>query len=117
MSNAAVSASHASSARALYVYYRVPKGQEAAVRAVIEAMQATLQDVQPGLHTKLMCRADAPAQAEEATWMEVYEHPDGVSEQCQTQLASLAQALPTGLTGPRHTEIFCLMVPGTKAHA
>jgi hypothetical protein len=101
----------------LYVYYRVPRAQEAAARAVIEAMQATLRDVQPGLHARLMCRADTPAQAAEATWMEVYEHPDGLSDSCRSELAQLSRALPAGLIGPRHTEIFCPLVHGTKAHA
>jgi hypothetical protein len=115
MSNAAASAPQARYV-SLYVYYRVPKNQEAAVRAAIEAMQATLRDVQPGLHARLMCRADTAAQADEATWMEVYEHPDGLSKQCRAQLAMLSQALPEGLTSARHTEIFCPLAPAAKAH-
>jgi len=63
-----------------------------------------------------MCRADEATPLDEATWMEVYEHPEGVSASCEAQLAWLSQALPAGLTGPRHTEIFCPLVPGTKAH-
>jgi hypothetical protein len=117
MSNAAVSAHCPRPWRSLYVYYRVPHGQETAARTAIETMQATLRDAQPGLLTRLMCRADEAGHAPEATWMEVYEHPEGVSQACETQLVALAQALPPGLIGPRHTEIFCPLVPGTTAHA
>lgn len=117
MSNAAESTSCSRPARSLYVYYRVPTGQEEAARAAIETMQAMLRDVQAGLLTRLMCRADTPAEADEATWMEVYEHPDGVSQACEAQLTLLSQTLPAGLTGPRHTEIFCPLVPGAKAQA
>ena len=117
MSNAAVSADCPRPLRSLYVYYRVPQGQETAARTAIETMQATLRDVQTGLLTRLMCRADEAGKAQDATWMEVYEHPDGISQACETQLVALAQALPPGLIGPRHTEIFCPLVPGTTAHA
>ena len=125
MPNVAISAHCASPLRSLYVYYRVPHGHDMAARAAIETMQATLREIQPGLLTSLMCRADEPPSkakdakeaAKEATWMEVYEHPEGVNDVCEKQLAALAQALPPGLIGPRHTEIFCPLVPGTMAHA
>ena len=118
MSNAAVSAHCPRPLRSLYVYYRVPPGQETAAQTAIETMQATLRDCQPGLLTRLMCRADEAGKAQDATWMEVYEHPEGgISQACEMHLESLAQALPPGLIGPRHIEIFCPLVPGTTAHA
>lgn len=96
--------------RSLYVYYRVAPEQALAARAAIETMQATLRQCQPGLRAQLMRRADGiihPA-TDEATWMEIYEHPqEGVSTECEALLQTLSHALPAGLTGPRHTEIFC----------
>ena len=96
--------------RALYVYYRVAPEQAPAARTAIETMQATLRQCQIGLRAQLMCRADGiiHSAADEATWMEIYEHPqEGVSAECEAMLQTLSHALPAGLTGPRHTEIFC----------
>jgi hypothetical protein len=103
MSDVSASPSCPPSGRALYVYYRVQAGQEAAARAVIDTMQATLKPFQPGLRARLMGRVEAAA---ESTWMEVYEHPDGVSPACEAMLDHLASALPDGLFGPRHVEVF-----------
>lgn len=103
--------------RSLYVYYRVHAGKEAAARTAIETMQATLKPLHPGLCARLMCRVDAPSAkvgdtGAEQTWMEVYEHPDGVSHACETTLQALASALPDDMFGPRHVEIFsCVGVP------
>ena len=88
--------------RSLYVYYRVHDGQEAAARAAIETMQATLTPLQPGLCMRLMRKDDASG----VTWMEVYEHPAGVSHACEAMLETLASALPDGLFGKRHVEVF-----------
>lgn len=99
-----------STGRSLYVYYRVHAGQEAAARAAIEIMQATLRPLQSGLCTRLMRRVDEADGAVDATWMEVYEHPEGVSHACEAMLQTLASALPDGLFGPRHVEIFSPVV-------
>lgn len=88
--------------RSLYVYYRVRDGQEAVARVAIETMQATLKPLQPGLCARLMRKTDATG----VTWMEVYEHPDGVSHACEAMLETLASALPDGLFGQRHVEVF-----------
>jgi Domain of unknown function (DUF4936) len=94
------------SGRALYVYYRVPMGSQAEAQALVCAMQARLTAAHPGLRANLLARADE-AQASEPTWMEVYEHPDGISQECEAQLADMVATLPVGLIGPRHTEVFC----------
>jgi len=101
MSNADRTAS-----RSLYVYYRVPTGHEAQARQAVEAMQTRLSDAHPGLRTRLMCRADGQPLTGEQTWMEVYEHPDGVSMACEALLNAWAGALPAGLIGARHVEVF-----------
>jgi hypothetical protein len=113
MSDAAIfqTPAPAPTGRALYVYYRVLPGQERVARTAIETMQATLRPLQTGLSARLMCRAEGKAamtddEAVEPTWMEVYEHLDGVSPACEAMLATLASALPDGVFGPRHVEIF-----------
>lgn len=95
--------------RSLYVYYRVPLEQQAAVQSAVEAIQVQLQRAHPGLSARLMRRADEAVDAEQATWMEVYEHPDGVSIACEQSLKALMQSLPPALMGARHTEVFCQM--------
>lgn len=96
-----------SSVRALYVYYRVRAGQEVPAQAAIETMQATLRPLQPGLQTRLMCRVGDAGAGSDATWMEVYEHPDGVSHACEAMLQTLASALPgEWFASQRHVEVF-----------
>jgi hypothetical protein len=95
--------------RSLYVYYRVARFQWAAAREAIGGMQRRLRSEHPGLVTGLMQRADAPEASEEATWMEVYEHPEGISPACEARLSALADALAPGLIGARHVEAFCPM--------
>lgn len=95
--------------RSLFVYYRVPLANQAAARQAINVIQQRLHEEHPGLTTRLMQRADTPEGSPEATWMEVYEHPDGVSAVCEARLRDLADALPHGLIGARHVETFCPM--------
>jgi hypothetical protein len=97
----------ASRQRALYVYYRVPQGQVDEAHARVRALQASLSVEWPGLRARLLCRADDPSKLAEPTWMETYEHADGVSAACEARLAKLVAELPPGLIGARHTEVFC----------
>jgi len=94
---------------ALFVYYRVPHAQLQAAGAAVRHMQAALVADWPGLQTRLMRRADTPAGAHDAleqTWMEVYEHPQGVSDATAQAIAAAACSLPAGLLGARHVESF-----------
>lgn len=95
--------------RSLFVYYRVPVQQLEAARRALEAIQARLRQAYPGLTARLMQRADAQAEADTHTWMEVYEHASGISQACERSLAELVEALPAGLIGSRHTEVFSPM--------
>ena len=95
--------------RSLFVYYRVPVHQQDAARRAVEAIHAQLSKAYPGLMARLMCRADEEVGAEASTWMEVYEHPSGISQACEQSLAALVAALPPDLIGSRHTEVFCPM--------
>ncbi|MFT3856912.1 MAG: DUF4936 family protein [Aquabacterium sp.] len=104
--------------RALYVYYRVPAAQAVAARVAIDAMQSTLRQLYPGLHARLMSREDASGMVPlEATWMEVYEHPQGVSRACELRLETLASALPDGVIGSRHVEVFVAVAAAAPAPA
>lgn len=93
--------------RSLYVYYRVARPQWAAARDAVSGMQRRLQSEHPGLVAGLMQRADEADGREETTWMEVYQHPQGISASCEARLSALADALVPGLIGTRHTEAFC----------
>lgn len=93
--------------RALFVYYRVSHTHCADAFAAITALQQTLMRRLPGVQARLWCRSDAHASdVAEQTWMEVYEHPEGVDALCEQVLLELVQALPAGLIGPRHVEAF-----------
>lgn len=98
--------------RSLFVYYRVPPAHVAGARQAIELIQQGLQGEHPGLITRLMQRTDSSDGGQEATWMEVYEHPDGVSAECEARLRELASTLPHGLIGARHVEAFCPLAVG-----
>lgn len=89
---------------ALFIYYRVSPAQVVAAQAALQQMFAALQTRWPGLQSRLYGRLDAAGQ--EATWMEVHAHPQGVGADCQEDVATLAQQWLTGLIGVRHTEVF-----------
>jgi len=94
-------------ASALFVYYRVPAATRGAALAALQGMQSHLQTAWPGLKVRLMRRTDqAEGASAEQTWMEVYEHPDGLGAAFAARLQSAAGALPADLIGPRHTESF-----------
>lgn len=79
-------------------------------------MQALLREAFPGLRASVMQRADEAGGAGSAdgnaTWMEVYEHPEGISPSCEQALLEAASSLPELTAGPRHVEVFApLMGP------
>ncbi|MFZ2298312.1 MAG: DUF4936 family protein [Aquabacterium sp.] len=93
--------------RALFIYYRVSQARRADAFVAITALQQGLMRRLPGVQARLWCRSDEQASdAVEQTWMEVYEHPEGVDALCEQVLREQVQALPAGLIGPRHTEAF-----------
>lgn len=96
----------ASARSAWFVYYRVDTQAQDAWLPAVDAMQAALRRRWPGLVARLMCRMDDALAGAPATWMEVYEHPDGMSSALQADLLAEINRLPLHLTGPRHTERF-----------
>lgn len=90
----------------LFIYYKVESAQAQTLRDRVQSMQRSLCQQLPGLMAQMLVRVDAhPHQ----TWMEVYQHPQGVDASMQKQIdrAALAmQAETCGQLGPRHVEVF-----------
>jgi len=90
---------------ALFIYYKLDAQHAQAHEQAARQMQATLMQSHPGLVARLWVRADATGQA--PTWMESYEHPQGVDKALAALIEQAAQAaLPLGQTGARHAEMF-----------
>lgn len=98
-----------------FVYYKVPVANRQAAFDEVESMQAGLRSNWPGLATRLMHRSDEPpgAQSEggQETWMEVYEHPEGLGAPFVRDLQARVAKVPAGLMGVRHTETFSAVAP------
>ena len=93
--------------RALFIYYRVTQTRSAEAFQAITTLQQGLMQNLPGLQAKLWRRThEQGGEAIEQTWMEVYEHPQGVDAQREQCLLALVQDLPHDLIGVRHLEAF-----------
>jgi Domain of unknown function (DUF4936) len=95
----------------VYVYYRVALGQAPAAQAGVHRLFQSLKASCPGLQTRLMRKVHGPQAESDATWMEVYTHPQGVDAELLARMADEAHALLAHQTGPRHVEVFTPM-PG-----
>lgn len=91
--------------RELYVYYRVPQTATASAQAEVSALQQRLAHALPGLQARLLQRSDGPPAAD-ATWMETYCHPDGLSAAALAHIVAATADLPTARAGERHLERF-----------
>jgi hypothetical protein len=89
--------------KSLFVYYKVPTDQHAALRPLAEAFQQRVQQQWPQLRCELLQRPQATPEGIE-TWMEVYHHPQGVSDDMMAGIDRLAQDM--GLPAKRACEIF-----------
>lgn len=93
--------------RELFVWYRVARGHERHARAAVEAMQRMLESQCPGLHARLLTRADDSAAQ---TWMETYAMlgtgTNGIDDTTQIRIAAAATELRRWLDGDRHVESF-----------
>jgi hypothetical protein len=95
--------------RELYVYYRVPEGDEVAAEAETQQFQSVLRARTPGLVTRLLRRPDPSGGR--STWMEVYAmdpqvEPAGVSAALQAEIEHEAARHLTRIDGERHVEVF-----------
>lgn len=89
----------------LFIYFKLASTHATEAQQRLVAMQAGLTASHPGLVARLLARTDERDSAE-PTWMEVYEHPHGLSKAFLADLQAAVAALPPGLIGPRHTESF-----------
>jgi Domain of unknown function (DUF4936) len=89
----------------LYFYWRANPADSAAVKASVQAWQATLRHGQPGLQTRLLHRSEVAAS--DMTWMETYALPCGIGPALQQQIAERGDVVTAPWRrGPRHLEVF-----------
>jgi hypothetical protein len=74
------------------------------MRPAVEALQACLRVALPGLQTQLLRRPETVDGFQ--TWMEIYQHPQGVSAQDQELIEGAARQLRSLCSQPRHVEVF-----------
>lgn len=92
--------------KTLFVYYKIETLQHASWVQRVRDFQLQLQVRHPLLEIELMQR---PASADGLeTWMEIYRHPDGISDLLSQAIQSLA--LEMGLPSKRASEIFAPLI-------
>jgi hypothetical protein len=92
----------------LYSYYHThhtPNDSQAAVHQEVTAAHTRLGQLIPGLQSRLLQRCEN-ANSAKTTWMEVFSHPQGLSEPQIEQIHMATANLPTQRLGPRVTERF-----------
>jgi len=89
--------------KSLFVYYKVPLDQHAQLRPLAESFQQRVQLQWPELRCELLQRPQATPEGIE-TWMEVYHHPQGLSDDMMVGIEQLAQEM--GLPAKRASEVF-----------
>ena len=100
------------------MYYKVPESQTSAARLAVGSMIQHLQAQWPGLQAMWMRKVRASdAVDSQCTWMEVYTHPEGVSDACIQAIAHEAASRLNGLIGPRHIEVFEPQAPASAGTA
>jgi Domain of unknown function (DUF4936) len=87
----------------LFVYYKVPQAQHAETRRVVDASLTLIQERFAHLEVNLMRRPELSSEGLE-TWMEVYRHPTGVSQEMKDLIAKVFA--DSGLTYKRAVEDF-----------
>ena len=74
----------------LFIYFRLTSSHALQARQRLGAMQAELRARHPGLTARLLARTDSQGSAE-LTWMEIYEHAQGLSEAFLVDLRAAVQ--------------------------
>ncbi len=89
----------------IYVYYRVPPRDAAALILAVRHLQAELAAALPGLLCGLSRRIETGAKL--LTLMEIYAHPSGLTAAWQRELEDRAATqLADWTVGTRHVECF-----------
>ncbi len=87
----------------LFVYYKLPQHEHDHWRPRVEAFQNELKQKWSGLSSELMQRPEATPEGIE-TWMEIYRHTGGVTQEIMDSIADMATA--HGLPPKRMSEFF-----------
>jgi hypothetical protein len=87
----------------LFVYYKLPVSEHQTWRPRVEAFQNELKQKWSGLSTELMQRPEATLEGIE-TWMEIYRHTEGVTQDMMDSIA--ASAIAHQLPPKRMSEFF-----------
>lgn len=87
----------------LFVYYKLAKNQRDAWSQRVRDFQQRVLETWPDLQGELMQRPEPSSEGME-TWMEIYRHPDGVSDAMILSIQQLASEM--GLPGARASEVF-----------
>jgi hypothetical protein len=89
----------------LYLYYRAPVAEAAAVQAGFGRLRQALRDSGPGLDSRLLRRPEP--RAGEHTWMEIHVRAGGIDAMLEAQIeAAAANAFAGVPIGPRQRERF-----------
>lgn len=89
----------------IYVYYRAPVANDAALSMAVSAAQRALESRHQGLQARLLRRPDV--NDGQATWMEIYRHAQGVDAALEGAIEAALRAALKGLgAGERHVERF-----------
>ncbi len=89
--------------RAVFVYYKIDAQNSAQLLPLALHFQQQVKLVWPDLSCELLQRPSASVQGQR-TWMEVYRHAEGVSDEMIAAISALAEVLQ--MPTPRLTEIF-----------
>jgi hypothetical protein len=89
--------------RALFVYYKVEASQHQACSLNVQDFLKRLSASDADLQLELMQRPEPSSQGTE-TWMEIYRHPDGISDALIAAIQKLATEMD--LPAPRASEVF-----------
>ncbi len=92
--------------KTLFVYYKIETAQHASWVQRVRDFQLQLLERHPLLEIELMQRPASTDGLE--TWMEIYRHPDGISELLTQAIQSLA--LEMGLPSKRASEVFVPLI-------
>ncbi len=92
----------------LFVYYKVPLAEHAHCLSLVNKFQQALQLKWPALEMEMAQRPNPSAEGLE-TWMEIYKHPAGLTEEVIASIAQLAADM--GLPPKRASEVFIPVRP------
>ncbi len=87
----------------LFVYYKVPLDEHAHCLSLVTQFEQALQLKWPELVMEIAQRPNPSAEGLE-TWMEIYKHPAGLTEEMMAAIAQLAADM--GLPPKRASEVF-----------